>query len=243
MKDQIQWRERLGILASALENDRDPVLSCEECQACLPAYVEAELEEEKLTARFPAVWRHLLLCDECGALYADMLEISMLEEAGRLPVPAAIPAPDLSFLPSPTAAMRKWVREIATLIVAHRIPESVAEFSPLCEAFFERVEALGEAFQIHSTSELALAFGAEVSPTLTILAATFDTTKAILDMLDTAEGQPEYSATQLADLFKRTAHKEARRLGLSRSQANTFAADYLRAARDYLPLLVDSADD
>lgn len=242
-KDLVQLREKLSMLANALEGDRESVLSCEECQTQLPAYVEAELEGAELAARFPAVWRHLLLCDACGALYADLLEVSMLEETSRLPSPAVIPAPDLSFLPSRATTMRRWVQEIAAAIVARMTPESLAEFTSLCGAFFERVEELGGAFQIRSTSELALAFGTEVSTTLPILAASFSTTQAVLDVLDTVEGQPKHSAAQLVNLIKRVAHREARLLGLSRAQANTFATEYVQAAQEHLPLPLDSEDE
>jgi hypothetical protein len=233
-KDLTQLREQLRVLADALDNGA-PVLSCDECQSHFPACVEAELEGEKLATRFPAVWHHLMVCDTCGALYADLLEVSMLEERDQLPVPATMPAPDLSFLPSPVETMRRWVEKIATTIVERMAPESLEELALLCEVFFERIEALGEVFQFRSTSELALAFGAESSPALPILAAAFSTTKSIMDRLETEEGLTRLPAAQRASLVERTAREEARRLGLRQAQANRFAAEYLQIAQKYLP--------
>jgi len=234
-----QLRKRLHVLADVLEHTEDAGLSCEECWTLLPAYVEAELDGEPMPARFPAIWHHLTVCDACSALYADLLEVALLEEAGQLPVLAAIPTPDLSFLPSRVTALHERMQRMAKTIVERLIPASLAELPSLCESFFERVEALGGAFQMRSASELALAFGAEASPALPILAATYSATGAILEVV---EGEPQRTPAQLAGLLGQVARREARRLGLNRAQANTFAAEYVRAAQEHLPLPLDSED-
>lgn len=234
---------QLRVLAETLESvDKDDLsgeLSCEERQTLLPACVEAELRGENVAERFPDLWQHLLICDACGSIYADLLEVTMLEEAGQLPDLITIPTPDLSFLPSLAPTMRRAITDIATTIVTRLVPESTTTFTLLCEVFFERVEALGGAFQIHSASDLALAFGAETSFPLSILAATFETTRNLTSMV---EQRPTTDVTEWSDLIKQTAHKQARQLGLSRSQANKFAAEYLQTIREHPNLLSNFQD-
>ena len=234
---------QLRILAETLESvgkdDLSGELSCEEHQLLLSVCVEAELRGENIAERFPDLWQHLLICDACGSIYADLLEVTILEEAGQLPAPTTIPTPDLSFLPSPAPTMRQVITEIATTIVTRIAPESITTFTLLCEAFFERVETLGGTFQIHSTSDLALAFGAETSFPLSILAATFETTRNLASMV---EKRPLADVTESNDLIKQTARKQARRLGQSRSRANKFAAEYLQAAREHPSLLSNPED-
>jgi hypothetical protein len=219
-------RKRLRALSDALEDKPSPDLSCVECQACLPAYVEAELNSAELPTRFPAVWQHLLSCDACAELYADLLEVSALEETGGIPVPTRIPQPDLAFLPSPSVAVRHQVEKLAASIVQEMIPEALTELPALFEVFFKHVEALGGSFQVRSGSQLALAFGVE-APALPILAAAFSTTQALFEMYQTSR--------PVADI-KSLARREARRLGLGKS-ANRFATEYTRAAGGHLPWL------
>jgi len=70
------------------------------CRAALGALVNAEMDG-KFALCDTLVREHLLLCPRCASLYAELLEISLLESLGRLPRPATFPVPNLSFLEMP----------------------------------------------------------------------------------------------------------------------------------------------
>jgi len=76
----------------------DDGLACDECQAWLPVYVDAEIGGLSGHARYLQVKRHLLLCAGCAAAYLDLLDLALIEEQGQIPRPTRYPEPDLSFL-------------------------------------------------------------------------------------------------------------------------------------------------
>lgn len=88
-----------------------------ECAACLDgleAYVAAQLAGENYAERFPAVAGHLDACVVCAELYGQLYEL--MADPANAPAPAAIPAPDLSFLPrrvDPAAALSAAVERLA----------------------------------------------------------------------------------------------------------------------------------
>lgn len=69
--------------------------SCDVCQAVLPAYIEAELNNRP-PGEYRDIRQHLEGCPTCAAAYLDLVEIALAAEEGSLPVPA-LPI-DLSFL-------------------------------------------------------------------------------------------------------------------------------------------------
>lgn len=77
----------------------DDRLSCDECQAWLPSYVDAEIGDIADESHYRLVKRHLLLCQDCTEIYLELLELALAEEEDRLPWPAHYPEPDLGFLP------------------------------------------------------------------------------------------------------------------------------------------------
>ncbi len=87
-------------LASAAWNIRTNPKAHARCRAALPALVDSEMIA-KLAMFDASVREHLLICDHCALLYAELLEISLLDSLGRLPRPSAFPSPDLSFLETP----------------------------------------------------------------------------------------------------------------------------------------------
>jgi hypothetical protein len=76
----------------------DPA-ACAPVQAVLPEYVEAEIGGDLNLAgsEQSAVYRHLLLCPECGRLHARLLQVAWLLARDELPRPAHRPAPRLPF--------------------------------------------------------------------------------------------------------------------------------------------------
>ena len=77
----------------------DDGMACDECEAWLPAYVDAEIGGLSDDARYLSVKRHLLLCSDCVAAYLELLELALAEDQGLIPRPTHYPEPDLTFLP------------------------------------------------------------------------------------------------------------------------------------------------
>jgi predicted anti-sigma-YlaC factor YlaD len=76
----------------------DNCLRCNECQAWLPAYVDAEVRGIADDPCYRPVKYHLLLCSECVGIYLEVLGLALVEEGHCLPRPARYSEPDLSFL-------------------------------------------------------------------------------------------------------------------------------------------------
>lgn len=105
LKEQQTLQHRLPVevlhLVRAVVGVRDPALRCDECEDWLPSYVDAEMGGLTVVQIFPLVKRHLDLCPDCLEVYLEILTLALVEEAGQLPKPKQLPAPDLSFLPPP----------------------------------------------------------------------------------------------------------------------------------------------
>ena len=75
-------------------------LDCQQCLEQLGAYVDVQLEGSGYQTQFPFVAQHLDNCVTCAEAYALVYEVALADRNGRLPQPAYIPEPDLSFLGS-----------------------------------------------------------------------------------------------------------------------------------------------
>ena len=76
-------------------------LDCQQCLEQLGAYVDVQLEGSGYQTQFPFVAQHLDNCVTCAEAYALVYEVALADRNGRLPQPAYIPEPDLSFLEQP----------------------------------------------------------------------------------------------------------------------------------------------
>jgi hypothetical protein len=93
---------RLSQVALSQQADR---LTCNQCQARLPDYMQAQVEGQDL-AKFFEVRDHLSLCPHCQRYYQELLKIDHLILSGDLPQPASYAPPDLSFLKRPSVPER-----------------------------------------------------------------------------------------------------------------------------------------
>jgi hypothetical protein len=203
----------------------------------LAAYAEAELAGEDVVSKFPTLWRHIQRCEECGALYADLLEITLLEESGELPIPEKLPEPNLSFLSSKKPNLYELVNRLAERIASRIVPKSQTEIKLLSEAFFERIQALGDQFEVQSQAQLVLAFGTENSTALTILAATYITTRSLLDKIEQLEKAPKRDEEELTEeIVEEIARREASKAKLPEGHVERFAEEYKHAFLKYLPI-------
>lgn len=101
------WPRRFRRLAEAIVQIDD--VTCQECEALLDVYVDAELANEGARRRYPLLWQHLQDCAECAAAHNLLFETLAQEMQGEL---QTVPQPEptghfhdvqqkLSFLESP----------------------------------------------------------------------------------------------------------------------------------------------
>jgi hypothetical protein len=91
--------ERLGFLVRTLSADVRDTLTCVECEALLPEYVQAEQSGREGEARWERVAAHLASCPHCAEARAALevlLDLAYGAPGGR---PERAPAPDVAFLP------------------------------------------------------------------------------------------------------------------------------------------------
>lgn len=79
-----------GVLAAP-----DDALACDQALAQLPVAVDAMIVGEDIAECFPRFVAHLELCSQCRRQFKELLDITQMAEAGRLPEPKHIPQFDL----------------------------------------------------------------------------------------------------------------------------------------------------
>jgi len=224
---------RLVRLAQVIVEAPDAKLSCKECRDALPSYVDAEIAGEDTSALFPAVKQHLDLCHGCATEYVDLLEISLLETEGTLPIPDSYPSPDLSFLPTSVPAFeiaRTFILQAAERAVTVLSPRTLGELTIVSEVFFAKVSSLSESIAFAHHPEFALAFGGETPKSLRVLAAAFSATVEIITNLSTQEIVEQTRQDRASSHIWDRAWQEAKEAGLSSSEAEMFATEYLKLA-------------
>ncbi len=89
---------QIGYLVRALTTDEEDTLTCRECQAQLPDYLQADREGQAGGMRWRPVARHLETCPHCSAEYKMLSDLTALAYGERGIEPPEYPKPDLSFL-------------------------------------------------------------------------------------------------------------------------------------------------
>lgn len=199
--------------------------ACAAVETQLPEFVAAELRGGEVARLFPEVWRHLLICEQCAATHADLLELEIGPEQAPLPVPA------LSALrwPVTSEALRQFVAGRARQVLTRlgQVPDALDE---LIESFFEVVEELGENVSWNPRTARAFGFaGEESSGALRVLLATWQATLAVRDEL---ARHPELKAqrTRFEELLRQAAHRVARRNRLGRQATARFVQAFVELA-------------
>jgi hypothetical protein len=222
-------------LARAVAGVLDQAMTCEECQAQLPSYVDVEIGGLPVGQLYPQVKRHLDLCAECQAEYLEMLELALVEDAGELPVPRMIPIPDLGFLPplSFVETARETVTRVTERFLEILDPDRLEELAIILDTFFARIEELGGQFSLRQSPAMALGLGAEeASMALLSLAASYETTRRIAETFSAEEIQAHADQEDLADILAQVAGKVAQETMMDRKQARVFAQIYAEGALD-----------
>jgi len=209
-------------IARVLAADEPDPVTCEAIQAQLPEVVGVELRGGAVARLFPEIHRHLLTCQECSALYADLLELELGPEL------APLPAPDLAELRWPVAAepLRQLVARRARQLLA-RMAAPLTGFDELAETFFEVVDQLGERLTWSPATARAFGLaGPEASYAARCLLATWQAALTVRDGLAT---RPAIAArrTEFERLLQESARDAAGRNGFSRDEAERFMAAFV----------------
>ena len=212
-----------------------PDIDCETVQAELPAYADAELRGAPKTPLSIRIAAHLRACEECGFLYANMLERELTPATEATLVTAdALHGPDLASVRRKRAfaSLQAFVTQMARDILQAIRPAILPDLSFLVDPFFDKARSLPVG--VHARPSLSAALGvggrgqARVPTATRFLAATFIAARDLGSSLRPervaalrAEGRFEQAARQ-------TALRAASDAGLAQHDAVRFADEFSR---------------
>ena len=153
----------------------------------------------------------------------------------------------LSFLPEtipPFEIARAFILKAAERALNALAPRALEELTVVSEVFFAKVSSLSESITLRRHPEFALAFGGETPKSLTVLAAAFSTTAEIIASMSSQEIVEQTKQDEGSSDIWDKASRVAKDVGLSKSEAKAFAAEYLKLASgdvDTLCALVEAA--
>lgn len=212
----------------------DETFTHEQAEQDLPAYVMDELLERQVAHLYPDLHRHLLHCEQCADLHAELLADFITEAE-----PVDIPQPDLSFLPSSANKLvgllmdvRVATRRAAEQIVNVEWPQLRDELIITERIFFRQIDKLGDSFVLQAGAAQALGFGAgEVLHTQRVLAASYRTNLALLEQ---ARRLAPADEPTMHDAAQKAAEESAAEMGFHRDDQRRFAEIYVRWFIDQL---------
>jgi len=215
-------------LARAILGGSGADLSHEECLAALPAYVDAEMNGERIAEKFPRVKRHLDACEECSAQYAELLQVTLAEQAGEISLPTPIPTPDLTFLP-PSIILVEFVKQRATEILQAISPTPLPDLSTIADIIFEQIDALGGKFVLQPglAQQMALDSG-ELSEATVTLATTYAATQRVVKSYTPEQIDALLAENRLQAQVEDMAIAVAQEIQVETSLAKRLAQEYAR---------------
>lgn len=213
-------------LGDALWSERDEQISHPACLEQLPDYIDAELAGEPVAKLFPRVKHHLDRCDSCAQEYAELLDAEWAEQRGALAKPAAMPRPDLSFLPQPKRTLQEIVLERTRALLPTLAPAHLRELEVIADTFFARVQQLGT-FELRSNAAQAMGLGKrDTNPALNLLAASYATTETLTREITRPQFEEWLQRGTLQKELETRANVAARAINLEREFAARFARAY-----------------
>lgn len=206
-------------LAEALVPDES--YSHKQAERELPDYVSDELLGRPVARLYPALHRHLLQCERCAEMHADML--AAFDET---PEAIAIPEPKLSFLPP-----INWRREMVDTtraIITQLWPKLREPLDQIAELFFAQIDRGGGGrLSQGGVFVPAFAFGGGDAPvSLQVLAAAYMAEQTLV----TRYGSLERAAGNLASAKQAVTGivtEAAREAGIAKQDRQRFVEAYL----------------
>jgi len=222
-------------LAHAVTGEPAATLSCADAQAQLPVCADAELRGIPIAQRYPEVARHLLTCQECGALYALMLDRELAPALEPLPAPARL---NVLLRQQRFEEVRRFVLGIAETVLETIRPAALPGLADAAQVFFDQVRALGGAFRLEPAAAHALGQGSDLSPAVRVLMASYLATQRLAQARPEGQGDVAPALGLSRPAIHGAALAAADESGLRGAEAKRFAdayADLLAAWRIALP--------
>lgn len=214
-------------LLRVVAEDEDSSVTCEECRALLPGYVDAEVGGLPVAEIYPQMKQHLKFCLDCEAAYSQILRVATLEDTGALPALASFSPPDLSFLPR--VSFVEYVGSLARMLVRNVAPDLQQTVSSVQDFVLKRIETLGTAVTLRSVPQAVTAFGGldpRSKRAAALLLATFAATRSLISDLAPDEIRASANAGRLAGIARKHAEQAGRAAGLRGKDLQAFAGEY-----------------
>lgn len=231
-------------LAHALIGEPASAVSCVDVQAQLPVYVEAELRGVFVAHRYPDVARHLLSCEECGVLYALVLdrELAPALEPLPAPVPLGVLRQEQRF-----EEVRRFVVGIAEAALKTIRPAALPGLADAVQVVFgqlrEEMRELGGALRLEPATAFAMGQGGDLSPAARFVLASFLATQQLVQAAPTVQPDELSPAGDLAAVARKTAEQAAKDCGLKGDEAKKFAGAYAELIAVPGPILPEWPSD
>ena len=203
----------------------DDDFSHEEAEAQLPLYVTDELLGRPVHKLYPRLHRHLIHCQQCIDLYADMMQD--LTEEGVVAV--AVPKPNLDFLSQPSTTrweslwgdVRSATKEALQSMVASTWPQLQDEITMATRILFRQLDHLGDDLFLQTNAARALGFGSGDIPLGQKLAiATYRCHVTIRERFAPSGEPPSMALSSIVE-------KAAEDVGLSIEERKHFVSAYI----------------
>lgn len=119
-----------------------PDVICQVCQQLLPEYLYDQLMAGELGTKYGWLERHLVTCETCAALVAELTPIITAAYAGDIPVAESYPTFDFSFLDQPTVTANPiWQTIHKTGAQINKLAENIRITITQGIAFFAQIPA------------------------------------------------------------------------------------------------------
>jgi hypothetical protein len=210
-------------LFGAAGGDPDSI-RCEECRALLPRYVQAEMEGEDTRRLHPQVASHLDGCIECGAIYAEMLDIAVSEERGELP---KVEPPPFN-LPV-VLRLRRLTRQIARAAISWIDQRQIDDVDVVAQIFFERLAGTSERLMLQP-SALPLGLGNNDTLALPLVMASYYAMQSFLAKYALPDIEALRDKNALEKVLNEFATEEVKRYNLQDKSHEAFVKVFVEQA-------------
>lgn len=222
----------LKALVETFAGISESALSHEACQALLPAYITAEMDGLDADTQYPDVKYHLDRCEECEAVYVELLSFEQTMAPLERGVVGELSAVDVRIKPS--IAIKTWVQKIATEI-ANSFPRLQSRVQTAATRFFDQLQINGGEFLLSPQPHL----GGAISP-LSLMASTYTATVRLVRHLD---GAVLNDPVALRIAIEEVARAEAHRQQIRTLDIEQFVAAYTTIVVNQPELLEELRSD
>jgi len=201
--------------------------------ALLPDYLEVELSGDDPAKRFPDLHAHLDRCEACGLVYAEMLDLALAQEAGKLPEVTNFPPVRL---PQPVR-QADLVRRVAEATL-DALQKSRRDLDGAIRRFFELLATATGPLEPAAMAQ-AFGLGQADTPAMPLVVAGYYALEAVIRQVGTSDLSSAEARSQLQAQLEIAAQAEARRVKLNPAELTAFVSTFVRLALDELSQSLD----